>query len=158
MELKFQCNYQDYLEAQRAHASFVGRYLLPILGILFVALGTVRSFTENLGAGAPLLAIGVFWLGWGLFCRTWYLRRDFRKNPNFVRDILLVVKPDGLGTATDVGKSDTNWTAYTKFKETPNLFMLYLGGRIFRVIPKRAFAGPQLDQFRDLLRQNLKTK
>ena len=158
MEVRYQCNLNDYLEAQRAHASWITRYLFIILGLVFIMLGAFRVFLEGVPAGASSLGIGIFWLAWGLFFRPIWLRRDFRKNPNFARENTLLVKPDGLETTTEIAKNDTKWATYTKFKESPNLFLLYFSARIFRVVPKRAFSGPELEQFRELLRENLTSK
>jgi hypothetical protein len=46
--------------------------------------------------------------------------------------------------------------AFTTFAATPNPFLLYQSDRIFRVLPKRAFAGDaRTAEFRDLLRRRL---
>lgn len=90
--------------------------------------------------------------------RPLWFRRDFRKRPNFGHAQTLRADGDGLQYASDLGQSEVKWNAFAKFRETPNLFMLYSGARMFQVVPKRAFEGTQLEEFRTVIQDNLAKK
>jgi hypothetical protein len=160
MEIQYQCGLQDYLEAQYAHYRRSAAFYVVAGGILGFAgiLGLYQMITEGYPQGYPLLAIVVLWALLRFVCRPLWFRRDFRKHPNFAIRQAVRVEENGVSYKSDLGQSETNWNAFAKFRETPNLFMIYSGARLFHVIPKRAFAGPELDGFRRLLQQKLATK
>jgi hypothetical protein len=159
LEARYQCNIDDYLEAQSAHArkSRIFPFLMALTFVL-IAIGLLQSVTMGLSQGAPALGIGVFWLACGVVFRPMWFRRDFRRHPNFAVAQVVVISEDGLETKCEIGASDTKWSAYSKFRETRNLFMLYMGARLFRVIPKRALSAAQVDELRALLRNKLRSK
>jgi hypothetical protein len=67
-----------------------------------------------------------------------------------MRKYVLTVENEGLKLSSDVSQSAAKWEAYTKFRETPNLFVLYAGPRLFYSFPKRFFTPEQLAKFREL--------
>ena len=71
---------------------------------------------------------------------------------------MLDLKDEGLYGTSAIGEGTAKWSAFSKLRETPNLFMLYMGARMFRVIPKRAFSPSQLEEARALLRTKLPMK
>jgi hypothetical protein len=160
MEIQYQCGLQDYLEAQYAHyrrsAAFyvVAACILGFVGIL----GAYQLLTEGYPQGSPLLAIVVLWALLRFVFRPLCFRRDFRKHPNFAIPQTLRVEENGVSHRSDLGQSETKWNAFTKFRETPNLFMIYSGARLFHVVPKRAFERSQLEDFRQLVQHKLPSK
>ena len=63
----------------------------------------------------------------------------------------MFVDAEGLKTEGELERRETRWPAFTKYRETENLFILYEGARLLRVFPKRAFSSQELDEFRALL-------
>jgi hypothetical protein len=108
---------------------------------------------------AAFFGVVVFWfcsaLVIRLACPLW-IKRDFRKHPIFAQAQRVRIDENTVEYKSDLRQSETKWRTYSKFRETPNLFMLYLGARLFHVIPKRAFHGVQLDDFRELLREKVR--
>lgn len=156
MEIRFQCNFADYREALHFLVKrTVGYYVLLTLGILSVLLGTVVAYKVDYWQGFCLQLLGIFWLSWFVVVRPLWVRRDFRRHPNF--SVLQVVRlnDEGFYSASDIAEGMAKWTAFTKFHETQNLFMLHMGARLFRVIPKRALSAAQADELRQLLHRNL---
>ncbi len=92
---------------------------------------------------------------WANYVHVPLIRRDFRKHPNFSVPQVLKVNDDGLYCVSDIAEGSAKWSAFTKFQETRNLFMLQMGARMFRVIPKRALSTPEIDELRELLRRRL---
>ena len=132
--------------------------ILIVMAFLFIAFGLLQSVVNGLAQGAIALALGIFWLACGFVLRPIWFRRDFRRHPNFAVAQVVAITEDGLETNSEIGAGDTKWSAYGKFRETKNLFMLYMAARLFRVVPKRALSAPQVDEFRELLRRKLPTK
>src|SRR5438105_2574632 len=76
-----------------------------------------------------------------------YCKRDFHRHPGFIEETLFLAKEEGLRVEAGTGHGEVNWSAFTKYQETPNLFILYMGARLFRIVPKRAFAPHDVDEF-----------
>jgi hypothetical protein len=159
MDIHYACNLQDYIEAQKvALRTTVSYYIMLVGGGLCLLVGAVVAVVGPFSSALPPLLLAAFWLGYPFVYIPFKLRRDFRKHPNFARECQVHVDDDGLRSQSDVSTGETKWEAFVKFRETPNLFMLYLGGRMSKVIPKRAFAASQVEEFRELLRRKLPTK
>jgi YcxB-like protein len=158
VEIRYQCSQADYLESQLAHVKrTVGYYVLLVLGVLSVLIGSYVAYARDFFGGLILQIVGIFWLSFIPIRRMW-LKRDFRKHPNFAAPQVVVLGEEGLRASCEIGEGTSKWAAYTKFRETPNLFMLYMGARLFRVIPKRAFSPPQLEEARALFCSKLPQK
>jgi len=115
--------------------------------------------TLGIGEGAAFLGVIVFWFCSAfvirLACPLW-IKRDFLKHPIFAQAQTVRIDENAIEYKSHVAYSEAKWGAYSKFRETPNLFVLYSGARLFHVIPKRAFHGTQLDDFRELLREKVR--
>jgi YcxB-like protein len=159
MDVQYKCNLEDYKEAQKAQLKrSVSYHIMLVGGGLCLLFGALLAFTGPLSSSVPLLLLAVLWLGYPSLYLPFKLNRDFQEHPNFGRDCHLQVNDDELRSQSDVSTGETKWAAFVKFHETPNLFMLYLGGRMFKVIPKRAFSASQLEEFRELLCRKLPAK
>jgi hypothetical protein len=157
MEIRFQRNFSDYREAlagQRVKSLrlkilvAVSLCLIYIIGdVVLVSLGlTLGMSTVTVLAGSLILAKGLS------FAHSLWLRRDFRRHPNFARPVQMQIDDAGLHSESDVWSGHTKWDTYVKYGETENLFLLYLGARSVEVIPKRAFSGEETEEFRRLVR------
>ena len=155
MEIHLQNTIDDYIEAQRAYQSrrfWYKAYLWLAAVCALVAVYLVVFVDVRLAIG-PLFAAVWFLLPRLLF--PWLARRDFRKHPHFAVESDLVVREEGIQLKSALGEGVSTWAAFTKWHEAENIFMLYTGARLFRVIPKRAFEVSQLAEFRELLRRKL---
>jgi hypothetical protein len=157
MNIRYKCGLDDYREAQnvalRKSASY---YFVLSGGVLCLLLGIVHlALTGSISSSLPEFSLAVFSLAYPFVYPHFKLKRDFDKHPNFGRECLLDVDEDGLRSESDVSTGEAKWAAFVKFHETSNLFMLYLSGSTFKVIPKRAFSALQLEEFRELLHRRL---
>jgi len=159
VKIRFQCNLTDYREALHFHLKrSIGYYALLVLGSMSVLYGSFLAYKVDFRRGLMMQLLGIFWLAWPVVVRPLWVRRDFRKHPNFSASQVMVLSDEGIQSTSDTPEEDAKWSSFTKFHETRNLFMLHLGARTFRVIPKRELPGQQLDQLRELLRRHLPTK
>lgn len=155
MELDYQCSISDYREAMFSHMRRpLGSSLAVLWGVIFLIIAITTVATRGWSGLAILVLIS------GLFCvlplafRVWqrfWVERDFRNHPGFAEKVHLSVDGEELRTEGQLGRREEKWAAFTKYRETENLFVLYEGARLLRVFPKRAFASEQLREFRDLL-------
>lgn len=159
MEVQYQCNLDDYDEAVKAHRPVqVKLGALVILLMLVVAAEAVlgklgfRQETITL-VGLVLISASVLLTA---VLRPFLVRKGFQDHPNFGREQVLRIDEDGFHSKNEVQQSDTHWRAYLGWRETRNLFVLYLGKSLFQVIPKRAFSSEELGDLRQLLQNKLR--
>lgn len=160
MEVKYKCDLHDYQESLvTPEAKPLGRKMLvAVLGGILLILGILALTILGLSQGAAAITMMALWIVLLLVCRAvrpLWIGRDFRKHPDFSREQRLMIDEEGVHYESEVGQSSKKWLAYSRYRETPNLFVLHLGSRLIEVVPKRAFAGPQVDEFRQLLQQKL---
>ena len=160
MEIQYQCTFCDYEEVFAAQQlrSLGRKIAFALLGCLIYMVGAFVLVTLGLTQPRAFLAMfgGFFLLTLPfLVSRPFWLKRDFRRHPNFGRPERVRIDETGLHFESEVWNGETKWRAYVRCQETENLFLLYLGARTIRPIPKRAFSADQLEQFRQFVRKNL---
>ena len=153
MQIKFQCNQDDYSEAQRAHFSRNWGYYVPLfLACLSLFVSALIVLSGSIAQALPAFALA---LGWSfIHIRLFhggFAKRDFQKHPHLAKEYSFDIDTEGIRIASDVSNEYNKWPLYTKFRETKNLFMLYKGDRLFEMIPKRAFAPEEIVDFRNIL-------
>lgn len=155
MEISYQCTLDDYEEAINSHARLpLGSGFLAVGGLFFFLLGIGAVVNSGLSvtALAAISAGGLATVPLTLrVLQGLWIKKDFDKHPGFSGRAQLSVDTDGLRTESDLERRETKWPAFTKYRETENLFILYEGARLLRVFPKRAFANQQLGEFRKFL-------
>ena len=152
------------------------------LGI-FIAMAIAASFwSDRLSASTPAAPVATTqpdsWadifvplIPWGIIfaCVWFFIFRKLRaqhKNHRLVdRPHTLIVEPDKIIWTEPFSRLEYQWQAFYGFKETKNLFLLYLsdpkgaGILMFHVVPKRAFAVPdQIAEFKKLLEVNVQAR
>jgi hypothetical protein len=164
MEIQYQCELRDYeeiLAAQRKQSAndkivrtFIALLVLILAAVSVYVLFGITLAPALLAAWAGLFGLALLVKG----IRSFWIKRDFLRHPNFSRPSSARIDENGLHVEAEVSTSDTKWPAYTKYQETQNLFLLYVGARLIQAIPKRALSGEQVDEFRQLVRMKLKPK
>ncbi|HST11552.1 MAG TPA: YcxB family protein [Terriglobales bacterium] len=81
-------------------------------------------------------------------------RRALKSNPSAQGEIVLIVNQRGVVSTFLTGKSELEWRAFTKYKETERIFLLSTGIRS-SFIPKRAMSAEQVRELRNLLTENI---
>lgn len=161
MEVRYQCNSADYSEALSTREAIslrrkmLGAILAGVLIILVTAIGANLGFRQGAVTLGIVFFVFLFRLIYTFALFPWWVRRDYRAHPNIQREHALRVDEEGLYLESEIGRIETRWPAYTRWRETKSLFLLYLGSRSFEIIPKRAFSPQQLQEFRWLLSAKL---
>jgi hypothetical protein len=161
MEVRYVCNLDDYAEVLIARGPRPLRRKLVdavlscclIISCVFVMVNVGPR--QGVATVLMVILLPAFWVVHRYVLFPLWMRRDFRRHPNFSREQILRIGEDGLFKKSEIGQSETKWAAYTRFQETQNLFVLYLGERLAEAVPKRALSGGQLHELRHLLREKL---
>jgi len=159
MEIPFECTAGDYADAQIAHSRTQAIYYAFLtLGLMALVIGITMFPKMGLAVSLPEFVLGAVFLLWPLVFLPVHAKRDFKKHPHMAGPKLLRVGDEGFGLESDNSSSKSNWSLITRFRETPHVFMLYVGARNFMIVPKRAFSSTELDQFCALVRQKVPGK
>jgi len=158
LEISYQYNVNDYFEAQLStnRGSF-GYYLILAMGILCLLYEILILIGPRKEIWISVLFLAAWWCI-AVLSYPWKLKKDFRKNPNLLQMYTTSIDSERIETRSELSQSTRKWITYIKFKETRNLFLLYLDTRVFEIIPKRAFSAPQLEEFRKYLQVYKLTK
>jgi hypothetical protein len=88
--------------------------------------------------------------------QKYLLKRQWRQLKILNCETAVEVDEEEIATTTDISKTTVKWAAYTHWKETENLFLLYQSNNCANIFPKRAFGDSiQMDELRELLNSKL---
>jgi YcxB-like protein len=167
MQVGFQLTQQDFLQALQTHRNrvsfrkwtflFVAFLLLGVSALNLVSLVVDRS-TQNLRNFFPFFLLlslwgALLWLG-----PRWGARTQFRKQPSAQGMRQVSIDEIGIHSRWDGGSADVEWKNYIRFTESRDLFLVYSSPACFGMLPKRAFSAEQLDAFRSLLSDKIRSK
>jgi hypothetical protein len=66
-----------------------------------------------------------------------------------------LISSSGIAISDSNGQSTSKWTAFIRYAETKNLFVLFYRPNLCHTVPKRAFAPEDLSRFREILQQSV---
>jgi hypothetical protein len=135
-------------------------YFLAIGGAFFLIVSIGAVAKSGFSGGTVLPMLGGLFLVLPLvlrILRSFLIEPDFHKHPGFAGAACMLVDAEGLKTEGGLERRETKWPAFTKYRETENLFILYEGPRFLRIFPKRALSTQELDDFRVLLASKITT-
>ncbi|MBW4644831.1 MAG: YcxB family protein [Goleter apudmare HA4340-LM2] len=167
MRFEYRLNINDLKEANQAHSKkFLWKYyLFMILTVLLASIlpllkqGSITINEMLLSVIVPnLLFFAFLYLGVRI-SQKFMINRAWKNQPGVKTAINVETTEEGLQIKTDLSESKLNWSLYTHWQETPNLFMLYQSLNIFNLFPKRAFSSEaEMNEFRELLKIKLLQK
>ena len=153
MELRYKITDEDAINAFRTSSK------QPWTMFLFVLLLALMFLVGIFLVNHDLSAIGWIWLAVSAAIGIatyevprFQIRRSMRRNPSLLGEIVLVLSDEGTEVTFPTGKSQWQWRAYTKYKETQHLFILYMSPVRSFFIPKRILSPQQLEELRSLLK------
>jgi hypothetical protein len=133
----------------RAFAIFLGLILLISIAQLFVASASFVSALPGL-----VFSVGALILIWATPSLS--AHRQFRNTPSAHDPMTMDASDAGLEIHSVHADSKVAWSAYMEWGEHKAVFVILPQPRIYVPIPKRAFTDEQLNEFRELLRRNIK--
>lgn len=88
----------------------------------------------------------------------WKARRVFRQQKSLRREFTLAWSEQGVYSKDSNGEYSSSWGDFLDWKESDQLFLVYISDINFYMIPKRAFADKAgLEDFRNYLVANIHT-
>ncbi|MGA2570481.1 MAG: YcxB family protein [Terracidiphilus sp.] len=136
---------------------FVGRFVLPVIGVLLLLLGLLIR-----GKGVPWafpafnIGLGVFLVFYPLYYRL-RLRRCYLRTRTGNGEISVEIGEDGILIDAENARSELNWNAVRFCRKDKNVIMLYLAPAKFITLPKRALNPKQVIELRELLTRKVQT-
>jgi len=83
------------------------------------------------------------------------VKRNLRSSPSAQGEIVLALDDEGTVATFPTGESRLNWRAYTKYKETGSVFLLFFSPYRYVSIPKRAMTPQQIEDLRALVKARI---
>jgi hypothetical protein len=128
-----------------------------LLGLMFL-VGIYLINQDLATAGWCWLAISVG-IGIAVYeVPRFQFRRSMRRNPSFQGEIVLLLNDKGIDSTFATGKSQLQWRAFTKYKETGHVFVLSMSRTRGIFIPKRVMSPQQIEELRSLLKAQIPSK
>jgi hypothetical protein len=139
------------------HRSSV-RWLIGIaVGCIGLLLGVFFYVYVVVGFGILIGGLSVFLLLLQLVIPSLVFRRVYRRNARMFGPRTVNISDVGIIVDHQLGHTESAWSMYEKFKETPRLFLLHQTPDIIGILPKRVFEDKnQLEHFRTLLNSKVR--
>jgi hypothetical protein len=151
MEIHYEYDIDDWLDAHRAYINRKPGYrFLWIVGAACL-VSSIPLFLWQRLLGVWFIVMGIYFLSYPLVVFPMRIKRDFKKQTQFHGPLVLKTTENDLVATGKNFRSEYKWDFFASFRETKRIFMLYVSDKNFLVVPKRAFASRQLDEFRVLL-------
>jgi len=159
MEIRFSPTEEDGLNAMRALSMpSWGMFLFVLLLALLFLVGIYLINHDLPVAGWLWLALSAV-IGIAVYeVPRIQVRRSLRSNPSAQGEIDFLLDDEGTIATFPTGESRLDWRAYTKYKETGSLFLLFFSPYRYMSIPKRAMSPEQIEEARGLLKARILTR
>jgi hypothetical protein len=154
MRVTYKLSEDDLIEAQGKHGGLWTK-ALGVCGLLLIlaGLGSIASNAKQYENAILPILLGLFFL----FGLRLLVRRSFRQDKRLQQPFEVVVSQDGIDVSSPTSSTKYGWSAFTRYVESKNLFLVYQAPKVFNVFPKRAFAPGEEEFFRSMLSERLGT-
>ena|SRR5581483_10797118 len=161
MKISYEITEDDYLEAYRltlmssSRLYRIGKWLVIPVGALCVGVSILTLAISPFSATnlVPLM-IGVF-----ILITPWRVRRKARSiyrqahQPYF--QVTAEFDDSGVHLTTPLGSGNSQWEAYQKYAEGPNVFALIMPTRVSHIVPKRGLSAEEISALRVIIGSRL---
>jgi hypothetical protein len=159
VQLKYEITQQEFLEMawSRYRASARWKFALS-LSALLLAAGVLLCFYADHTLGFTLVCLSLLFLLLIVGVTSLSFRRAYRRNSRMFGLRTITISDTGFISDNPLGRTETTWNMYEKFRETKTLFLLYQSVDLIGILPKRAFAtAAELEHFRALLTSKVRS-
>ncbi len=160
MKITYQLTPRDFREAvgptkaRKIMMMLVLLSLLALIPLYFLASDDQRD--ELFRNVLPFLGVISFWLALMWLLPYWTVQRQLAGMPAAKSTMTYEFTENGVSCRTENGESANTWAIYSKWREKGAVFLLHTSPAVFHLIPKRAFAPGDEEQFRALLSSKVK--
>ena len=152
MKVSFTPSKEDVLNAMRA----VPRSTWNVF-IFIICMGSLFVIGAYL-VDHDMAAFGYSWLAMSLVVSfamyeipRFRAQRDLTRNPSAQGEVTYSFDEKGVTVIHPTGDSRLQWSAFTRFRETDALFLLFVSGTSCRAVPKRVMSPDQIAELRKIL-------
>jgi YcxB-like protein len=163
MEISYQLIEDDYRYGMRAWQlnsawrRWSYRFGLVLMPVLLVGSAILLLWIPELRLVSGFsLGIAVLWLLAVYLSPRLQARMQFRRMPSAQSPMTMTFSDSGIRVQSQHYDSRVNWSTYIGWAEEKSVFVLFPQPRIYVPIPKRAFTVEQSNEFREILRRNIK--
>jgi hypothetical protein len=166
MQITYQLSERDFVEAYSTHrnrtifSKWARRiFLWSIISVaaLLLLVLLIDHDAQAARSVLPLLGLAGAWIVVLSLLPRWTMRKQFRKQPAAHGPRTLSLDAAGAHWRWNGGSSDVEWKNYTRCVEGINQFLFYTSPACFNILPKRTLASEQLNELRELVKQNIQT-
>jgi hypothetical protein len=173
MKISYRIEKSDFIAAQLLHRSKGGSWKDRAPRLLFIGflsliffLPPVMDMVERRRVNSLdlrylfFLSLAYVVIGWIIlpFLRKRDYVRDYVRNPRIQEPITVEISEGGVYQEGKDYTATMKWQIFTHYLEDDDLFLLYESAPHLRILPKRAFAPGEAEQFRELLKSKLPPK
>ncbi len=153
--------FDEYLECQKfiyKKRVLISRSIVFVCGVFFLCLDWYYDFKVY---NIVLLFLSFIYISYALFLGKlrfkYIVKKNWKKYPKIHEEMTLNILEDGLSSYDDKGNpSHLNWSSFMDFKESENLFLLFLSPNLPICIPKKLLKEEEITKFYDLCSSNVK--
>jgi hypothetical protein len=164
LRIEFQLTFEEYRDAMKIHAA---RTRLAITAM--VVLASLISLWNFLPADPPvqppekhpIIVSLLLWATWlAVFGIIWFcifrvlgggVKKAWAGQPNSALPRTVEIREDRVFVVSMLERTEYLWPAFTRFRESRRLFMLYTSTHYLVIIPKRVFTDAAgIDFFRQI--------
>lgn len=162
MKFEYRLNLKDYQEADefrfRSHKTQYAVFW--IFAICMILIAIFLLFFVDIYNGIFWIILAIFLNPEGMIISSrFFASLAWKQQAPSVREpIEIEVLEEGLTSESISHKSLARWSCFTKFIETPNLFILDEEEMLIQIVPKRAFeCNDQIQEFKALLNEKVRS-
>lgn len=160
--LRYKLTEDEVVAAMRARLARSWSIRVLFIATAIFAIGSITLNWLKGDTSAALITFLPIVVIVGLFLFFYYspfTRTRMRNEPRFFIEQTWRFSESGTVHQTENGETRNAWSAYVQAGETARFFFLFFNQNLVAPIPKRAFANvDELNRFRNLLQQKIKTK
>lgn len=152
LTIRYRATEEDGLNAMRATSiPSWGMFLFVLLlGLLFLV--GIYLVNHNLPVAGWLWLVMSAVIGIAVYeVPRFQVKRNLRNSPSAQGEIVFALDDEGTVTTFPTGESRLNWQAYTRYKETGSMFLLFVSPHRYMSIPKRAMTTQEIEDLRALV-------
>jgi hypothetical protein len=156
LTIRFSPTEEDGLNAMRATSMPSWSMFLFVLLLALLFLVGIYLINHNLPVAGWLWLVMSAVIGIAVYeVPRFQVKRSLRSSPSAQGEIVLALDDEGTVATFPTGESRLNWQAYTKYKETGSMFLLFFSPYRYMSIPKRVMTPQQIEDLRALVKARI---
>lgn len=164
MQITYELTQKDFIESYGVHRNrsvfkkWSRRIFVWIAGLVvaFILFGFLLKPSAQMARDlGPLFGLVLMWVVVMRILPWWMMRRQFLQQPGAHGPRTVLLDASGAHWRWNGGTSDVEWRNYIQTAEGKNQFLFYTSPACFNILPKRALEPEQLNEIRELLKQNV---